>query len=256
MSATIVPLSPPPGDSDLVKFRREMDSAIMAAFALPAHLAGGLMSQKHAEEQGLLADIVANPKDDGFRLIFADWCEDNGQPDRARVIRNERSMSVTSFQRWFSTPTLMEYCGRRSFMAEPAIPLGRIGSFTESVSGGLVVGFFIADWSFGVRNGFPWLARLPLADWLAHGKALVKEFPLIRVELSGPRPAGSLPGWLRATGSDPHTFYPCVIHDAIWGKLQGEMIYESLPGMWWSDYHSVPDALDALSDACLVWARG
>jgi uncharacterized protein (TIGR02996 family) len=34
-----------------------------------------------------LADIIADPDDDAPRLIYADWLEDNGDPDRAEFIR-------------------------------------------------------------------------------------------------------------------------------------------------------------------------
>jgi uncharacterized protein (TIGR02996 family) len=34
-----------------------------------------------------LADIIAHPEDDTPRLIYADWLEDNGQPERAEFIR-------------------------------------------------------------------------------------------------------------------------------------------------------------------------
>lgn len=35
----------------------------------------------------ILSDIIASPGDDGLRLIFADWLEDAGDPDRAAFIR-------------------------------------------------------------------------------------------------------------------------------------------------------------------------
>jgi uncharacterized protein (TIGR02996 family) len=38
-------------------------------------------------EDAFLADIVENPDDDGVRLIYADWLEDHGQPERAEFIR-------------------------------------------------------------------------------------------------------------------------------------------------------------------------
>ena len=38
-------------------------------------------------EAGFLADIAAHPEDDAPRLIFADWLEDHGQPERAELIR-------------------------------------------------------------------------------------------------------------------------------------------------------------------------
>lgn len=40
-----------------------------------------------AEEKGLLDDVVANPEDMTPRLVYADWCLDNGQADRAQLIR-------------------------------------------------------------------------------------------------------------------------------------------------------------------------
>jgi uncharacterized protein (TIGR02996 family) len=38
-------------------------------------------------ETAFLKDICANPDDDAPRLVFADWLEENGQPERAEFIR-------------------------------------------------------------------------------------------------------------------------------------------------------------------------
>ena len=38
-------------------------------------------------EQAFLADIIAHPDDDAPRLIYADWLEENGQPERGEFIR-------------------------------------------------------------------------------------------------------------------------------------------------------------------------
>jgi uncharacterized protein (TIGR02996 family) len=38
-------------------------------------------------EEAFLLDILEHPDDDAPRLIFADWLEDNGDPDRAEFIR-------------------------------------------------------------------------------------------------------------------------------------------------------------------------
>jgi uncharacterized protein (TIGR02996 family) len=38
-------------------------------------------------EEAFLEDIVAHPEDDAPRLIYADWLDDHGQPDRAEFIR-------------------------------------------------------------------------------------------------------------------------------------------------------------------------
>jgi uncharacterized protein (TIGR02996 family) len=38
-------------------------------------------------DDAFLADIVANPDDDAPRLVYADWLDDHGQPDRAAFVR-------------------------------------------------------------------------------------------------------------------------------------------------------------------------
>jgi uncharacterized protein (TIGR02996 family) len=38
-------------------------------------------------EEAFVFDICANPDDDGLRLIYADWLQENGQPQRAEFIR-------------------------------------------------------------------------------------------------------------------------------------------------------------------------
>src|SRR5262245_37079412 len=47
-------------------------------------MAGG---RRMVEEEGLLQEIVTHPEDDAPRLVYADWLEDHGQPQRAEFIR-------------------------------------------------------------------------------------------------------------------------------------------------------------------------
>jgi uncharacterized protein (TIGR02996 family) len=42
-----------------------------------------------ATDAAFLRDILANPADEARRLIYADWLEDHGDPDRAEFIRVE-----------------------------------------------------------------------------------------------------------------------------------------------------------------------
>ncbi len=44
-------------------------------------------------EAALMAAILASPDDDLPRLVFADWCDENGQPERAEFIRTEIEMA-------------------------------------------------------------------------------------------------------------------------------------------------------------------
>src|SRR5690349_20304098 len=40
-----------------------------------------------SDEEALLQAIWAEPDDDAPRLVYADWLEENGRPDRAEFIR-------------------------------------------------------------------------------------------------------------------------------------------------------------------------
>jgi uncharacterized protein (TIGR02996 family) len=49
-----------------------------------------------ASRAAFLADIIDNPNDDAPRLIFADWLQDNGDPDRAAFIRAQIEWARTA----------------------------------------------------------------------------------------------------------------------------------------------------------------
>ena len=54
------------------------------------------------DRQALLAAVCANPDDDTPRLVFADWLEENGEPERAEFIRlqvEQADVSRTSARR-------------------------------------------------------------------------------------------------------------------------------------------------------------
>src|SRR5579885_2592247 len=46
-------------------------------------------------DEGFLADVVAHPDDDAPRLIYADWLEEQGQPERAEFIRVQCRLAVS-----------------------------------------------------------------------------------------------------------------------------------------------------------------
>jgi uncharacterized protein (TIGR02996 family) len=52
--------------------------------------------KKSSTEAALLAAILASPADDLPRLVYADWCDENGQPERAEFIRTEIEMAKMS----------------------------------------------------------------------------------------------------------------------------------------------------------------
>jgi uncharacterized protein (TIGR02996 family) len=69
-------------------------------------------------EQSFVEDIVARPDDDAPRLIFADWLEDHGDPQRAEFIRRqcERAAKLGDageLQSWLDCRPTVSYGSRR-----------------------------------------------------------------------------------------------------------------------------------------------
>jgi uncharacterized protein (TIGR02996 family) len=52
---------------------------------------------RQTTEQALLTAILANPDDDAPRLIYADWLDENGQPERAEFIRVQCELASGHF---------------------------------------------------------------------------------------------------------------------------------------------------------------
>lgn len=44
--------------------------------------------------EGILKEIIANPDDDAPRLVYADWLEEQGDPDRAEFVRIQLQMAI------------------------------------------------------------------------------------------------------------------------------------------------------------------
>jgi uncharacterized protein (TIGR02996 family) len=71
----------------------------------------------------LLAEILANPDDDAPRLIYADWLEEHGDPDRAAFIRAQ--VRLAHFN-WRAIPPGAEhYPGEREALASQEAELWR-----------------------------------------------------------------------------------------------------------------------------------
>src|SRR5262245_19015896 len=89
---------------------------------------------KSAEADALLAAVLNRPEDDAPRLIYADWLDEHGRPERAAFIRIQVEHS-----------RLPKYDPRREV-------LGRL-----------------ADRLFD-RHGSDWVAELPPLDGLTWGE--------------------------------------------------------------------------------------
>src|SRR5438270_11489286 len=52
----------------------------------------------HTTEEGLLRAIGDEPEEDSHRLVYADWLEENGQAERAELIRVQCALTGRVWQ--------------------------------------------------------------------------------------------------------------------------------------------------------------
>jgi len=133
----------------------------------------------------LLAAILANPDEDTPRLMYADWLDENGQPERAEFIRVQ--IEKYSLQSEQGSP---EWC--RSFQREEELWQALGKSFDlpprfhsrlpwekcEDGESGICV----------ISRGFPATVACSLLDWLAQGPEIVTRHPVETVRLTDREP--------------------------------------------------------------------
>src|SRR4051794_10352800 len=61
----------------------------------PRKKMAAVASAREAERKALLSGILADPEDDGPRLVYADWLEEHGEADRAEFIRLQCRLATT-----------------------------------------------------------------------------------------------------------------------------------------------------------------
>src|SRR5690349_19170012 len=59
-----------------------------------------------SDERALLAAIWEDPYDDSVRLVYADWLDENGQPERAEFIRVQ--IELARFDEWDEPPPALK----------------------------------------------------------------------------------------------------------------------------------------------------
>src|SRR5437763_14201269 len=106
------------------------------------------------DRAAFLAAIAAAPADDLPRLVFADWLDEHGDPDRAEFIR----LQCAAARGEPADPT-------RVAALEAAHHVDWLGPFARVA--------FRAEF----RRGFVDHAVLPAAAFLAHGPTLRREIP-------------------------------------------------------------------------------
>src|SRR5579884_2396327 len=101
-----------------------------------------------------LADIAAHIDDDGPRLVYADWLDDHGDPDRAGFIRLQcRLAALTPSDRDRFALELDQEDLLARHAKKWLRPLAKIGTRVE------------------FERGFPHRIAMPVAKFVAQGEA-------------------------------------------------------------------------------------
>lgn len=195
--------------------------------------------------QGLLDAILAEPGEDSLRLIYTDLLEENGEPDRAELIRLQIALARHT-------------AATRERLASRLIPAGYIlfSKRQQLMKRERELLPPLPDWMAErtFTRGFISDVACSTAAWLEHGKALVREHPVEVVRLLDRAahrfdrtPAN--PGWHWIPPRHP-LLTPDdqnVLPEWLWE------VYEATtsPRMWFTE----EAANAALSAACLCWAR-
>lgn len=231
-----------------------------------------------------LADIIAHPGDDAPRLIYADWLEEHGQPERADFIRVQCEIPV--LEKKLENPTLLEIARSNRLYSQQARDM--LADIREKISllqkreGELLaigqwawvhcVSQFVVpnprvDWlhyPWKFRRGFIEIVTCTCQTWLDYGSAILAACPTIReVPISDYRPYvfdvndPQLSGWIYGINA----YAPFNVPEAIWEHLAGRKHFIS--GLWVCTYEKWGEdsvqcddaAREDLSQAAIAYAR-
>jgi uncharacterized protein (TIGR02996 family) len=136
------------------------------------------------DRDALLRAIVANPDDDAPRLVFADWLDEHGDPDRAEFIRVQCELGrlVMGTQAAFARYAAIQTRSWALFQAHRPrwrLEFGRLTAEPEM--------------HLWYRRGMAAKVVCPVEYFLAHGERLFEVAPIEEVEFTQLRPADTRP---------------------------------------------------------------
>ena len=201
-----------------------------------------------ATRLNLYADILANPADDGLRLIYADYLTD--LDDEFSDLRH------AAFIRWqIAGGTGREWPWDRAFVPECLSDMQR---WTSRKDGSSVVVRFgeegTTDYACWWTRGFVSAVRMPMADWMKYGKALVRQYPIERVEASDKHcrertSSHNKAGWWTGTSYDDDVD---DLPEPLWAFLECKPLHKNTH---WRYYATVESANADLSHALIAYAK-
>ncbi len=114
-----------------------------------------------ADDEAFLRAVIDNPDDDLPRLVYADWLDEHGEPDRAEFIRVQCAMA--------RPPMTKADFERRWARSEELLAVHKerwLGPLSE----------FVEWWWF--RRGFVFMIKLSAAALLAHAETIWRTAPV------------------------------------------------------------------------------
>lgn len=243
----------------------------------------------------LLRGIIGEPGDDLVRLAYADWCEENGQSERAEFVRLQIAKERDPvFHGFLCLPERRcANCRREHGLLSTGRVFDWLGDWTRQMlpgtpavwhKGGGECLFYhnrVDDSKLSVtfRRGFAEAVRCPLAAWEAHGPEVAAAHPVARVGIADRR------AWEGRQRNDaPVTYWGWWVSSADFSRPEIEMP-PALMGLLARDprrkpgprdyyygsgghggvffcsaedcvlFGSAKDCADATSAALLAWAR-
>ena len=207
-------------------------------------------------EVALRAAILEHPSDLATRLVYADWCEENGRDELAAVVRGAAVPTAGQFWDWYAS-----YPGSwlRAWPGSPAVRVVQQGeAVAECTVGYFSPGAHKGEWRFALWHGFVRAVYWPLRDWLHYGPGLLARQPIEQVIPSGVEPHSRThrerTRWRWWNEEIIPTAHPNVgaLPAALWLLLRGGDLYDYSAGRV---YETADVAWEDLSQACLALAR-
>ncbi len=204
-------------------------------------------------EADFLHAVLANPDDDAPRLVFADWLEEQGDSERAALIRAQIALANPPYS------NLTEQTRAKHDRAYGLLREQEAACWTpENAARWLHVPKVVASRCY-FHRGFLREMSVFMDDWLSYGPHLVCLAPVQKVDLLDKKPIRShvfahrsvvrfrlVPENSAGTG-DPNSLPAGIYHRLIlW-------VHHSDP--FYAYFDSLGEANASVSRACLAWAK-
>jgi uncharacterized protein (TIGR02996 family) len=140
------------------------------------------------DERDFLQAILADPDDDSPRLIFADWLEEHGDPERAEFIRTQIELDSIPYL------DVRQFCARLRLESIIEKNIERWNSD-------------LPEWARKVcetarhqsyRRGMPSVIHCEARDWLNQGNELIDKYPIDQVKFGWYGLQSILDKWLES----------------------------------------------------------